>query len=257
MSLDERYIVKPIRKALQLLDVLAGESRPLTLSELAKRTALPKTTAFRYLYTLRASGMVIGAEDSEAYAISPRLASIARPAAAIETLKQLAMPEMQRLQARFNETVNLGIADGNDVVYVAMVGTTRSLRMEATMGARDPIHSTSLGKAMLALRPPAERLAGLPSRLARRTPRTLTGRAALALDLEQVAGRGFALDLEENELGAHCVAAAIPGSQPPAALSISGPAQRMPEAVLARLGGSLMQAAAIIAAKLAQERANG
>lgn len=249
MSLDARYVVKPVRKALQLLEALVGEGRPLTLSELAERTALPKTTAFRYLYTLRSAGFVVQADGNDAYTAGPRLAAMPAPAAAIEALRQAALPEMQRLQLRFNETVNLGVADGAEVVYVAMVGSTRSLRMEAAIGARDPMHSTSLGKAMLAARPASERLDGLPKRLLKRTPRTIASRAALAEDLEAAAAQGFALDLEENETGAHCVAAAIPLRGLAAALSISGPAQRLPVDLLPRIGTALTQAAAAIAAR--------
>jgi IclR family acetate operon transcriptional repressor len=249
MSLDARYVVKPVRKALQLLEALVGEGRPLTLSELAERTALPKTTAFRYLYTLRSAGFVVQAEGNDAYAAGPRLAATPAPAAAIEALRQAALPEMQRLQLRFNETVNLGVADGAEVIYVAMVGSTRSLRMEAAIGARDPIHSTSLGKAMLAARPAAERLDGLPKRLVKRTPRTITSRTTLAEALDAVAAQGFAVDLEENETGAHCVAAAIPLRGLAAALSVSGPAQRLPVDLLPRIGAALVQAVATIAAR--------
>lgn len=249
MSLDARYVVKPVRKALQLLEALVGEGRPLTLSELAERTALPKTTAYRYLYTLRSAGFVVQAEGNDAYAAGPRLAAAPAPAAAIEALRRAALPEMQRLQLRFNETVNLGVADGAEVIYVAMVGSTRSLRMEAAIGTRDPIHSTSLGKAILAARPAAERLDGLPKRLLKRTPRTIASRAALAEHLETVAVQGFALDLEENETGAHCVAAAIPLRCVAAAISVSGPAQRLPVDLLPRIGAVVVQAAAAIAAR--------
>ena len=81
MSLDARYVVKPVRKALQLLEALVGEGRPLTLSELAERTALPKTTAFRYLYTLRSAGFVVQADGNDAYTAGPRLAAMALQAA--------------------------------------------------------------------------------------------------------------------------------------------------------------------------------
>jgi IclR family acetate operon transcriptional repressor len=248
MSLDARYVVKPVRKALQLLDVLEAEGRALTLSEVAERAALPKTTAFRYLYTLRAAGLVAQPEGAEAYAVGHRLAVSPARDRAILGLKQAALPEMQKLQRRFNETVNLGIVEGGAVVYLAMVGSTRSLRMEAAVGARDPLHSTSLGKAILAARPPGHQADDLPPRLARRTAQTLTTRAALAGDLAATAQRGYALDLEENEVGAHCVAAAIPNSAPAAAISISGPVQRLPVETLPRLGAALVQAAAAIAA---------
>jgi IclR family acetate operon transcriptional repressor len=250
MSLDARYVVKPVRKALQLLDVLEAEGRALTLSEVAERAALPKTTAFRYLYTLRAAGLVTQQESDEAYAVGHRLKISPARDRAILALKQAALPEMQKLQRRFNETVNLGIAEAGAVVYLAMVGSTRSLRMEAAVGTRDPLHSTSLGKAILAARPDERRLDELPARLARRTPHTLASRAALAAELAATAARGYALDLEENELGAHCVAVPIPGSLPPAALSVSGPAQRLPVEALPRVGAALIQAAAAVAAAL-------
>lgn len=256
MSLDARYVVKPVRKALQLLDVLEAEGRALTLSEVAERAALPKTTAFRYLYTLRAAGLVSQDGGAEAYGVGHRLAVSPARDRAIMALKQAALPEMQRLQRRFNETVNLGIVEHGAVVYLAMVGSTRSLRMEAAVGTRDPLHSTSLGKAILAAREPDRQLADVPSRMARRTPHTLATRAGLLHDLQRTRTRGYALDLEENELGARCVAAVIMSSEPEAALSISGPVQRMPEELLPRLGSALIQAAATVAEQL-RDRAPG
>lgn len=251
MSLDARYVVKPVRKALQLLDVLEAEGRALTLSEVAERAALPKTTAFRYLYTLRAAGLVAQDDQAEAYAVGHRLKVSPARDRAILALKQAALPEMQRLQRRFNETVNLGIVENGAVVYLAMVGSTRSLRMEAAIGARDPLHSTSLGKAILAARARDHQFDDMPPRLSRRTPHTLLARATLADDLVRTAARGYALDIEENELGARCVAAHVPGSRPEAALSISGPVQRMPDDLLPRLGTALTQASAAIAEALA------
>ncbi len=250
MSLDARYVVKPVRKALQLLDELASAAAPLTLSELADRTGLPKTTAFRYLYTLRAARLVVDSEDGEAYAVGPRLAAAAAPDDGIARLKEAALPEMRRLQHRFNETVNLAVVERGAVVYVAMVGSTRSLRMEAAIGARDPLHSTSLGKAILAAREPADRLRGLPPRLPRRTAMTLTSRPALQEDLARAAERGFATDLQENELGAHCVAACIPSAELAAALSISGPVQRLPRDALDRCGLALIRAAIAIGTRM-------
>ena len=250
MTLDARYMVQPVRKALQLLDELEHAGQPLTLSELAERTGLPKTTAFRYLYTLRAARLVLNAGDGEAYAVGPRLAMSAAPDGMISRLKDVALPEMRKLQNRFDETVNLAIHDRGAIVYVAMVGSTRSLRMEASIGARDPLHSTSLGKAILAAREPARRLEGLPTRLGKRTPETLTSRDALQEDLVRTARRGFALDLQENELGANCVAAAVPSTFAEAAISISGPVQRLPTEKLDRCGQALVRAAAQIAARL-------
>ena len=245
MSLDGRYVVRPLRRALLLLDELIAEGRPMPLSELAERTALPKATTFRYLYTLAAAGFVIRL-GGQLYLPSPRIVPHPPTTSLVGRLKATARPAMQRLQRRFNETVNLGIRDGGDVVYVDMIGSTRSLRMEARIGTRDPLHATALGKAMLATLPATDRLAGLPARLAAATPNTLTGRRAFAAELARTAARGWALDLEENELGACCVAAgfSIADGALLAGISISGPKQRVGEEAMARMGAALARAVA-------------
>ena len=239
MSLDERYMVAPVRKALQVLDELAAADRPVTLSEIAARAALPKTTAYRYLYTLRAAGFVQLDEASDTYTIGARLALAAAQPLSAAALKKAAQPLMRRLQRRFNETVNLGIRSGSDVVYIDMVGSTRSLRMQATIGGSDPLHATAIGKAILSGLTSEAREAVLPRRLAAVTPHTLIDREALARNVEEARARGFATDLEENELGARCVAAPLPAlgdEAPAAAISISGPVQRISLDKLAAMG---------------------
>jgi DNA-binding IclR family transcriptional regulator len=230
MTLDSRYMVAPVRKALQVLDELAATDRPVTLSEIAARAALPKTTAYRYLYTLRAGGFVQMDAENDTYTIGSRVALAAAQTISSTVLKKAAQPLMRRLQRRFNETVNLGVRSGPDIIYLDMVGSTRSLRMQATIGNSDPIHATAIGKAILSGLSPEERDAALPRRLALVTPHTLIDRQELARNLEEARVRGYATDLEENELGARCVAVSIPaGPDGPsrAAISISGPVQRI------------------------------
>jgi IclR family transcriptional regulator, KDG regulon repressor len=140
---------------------------------------------------------------------------------------------------RINETVNLGVRSGADVTYIDMVGSTRSLRMQAAIGGSDPLHATAMGKAILSAMAPEAWDAVLPSRLCAVTPHTLTDRAALAGDLAEARARGFATDLEENELGARCVAVPLPSAHdglPMAAISISGPVQRISHENLAAIG---------------------
>lgn len=252
MTLDHRYMVAPVRKALQVLDELAASDRPMTLAELAARAALPKTTAYRYLYTLRAGGFVNLDAASDAYTIGGRLALSVAPSTSVAALKLSAQPLMRRLQRRFNETVNLGMLNGPDIVYVDMVGSTRSLRMQATIGSTDPAHATAIGKAILSRLPPAELDGALPRRLSAVTVNTITGQDALLRDLEQARRRGYATDLEENELGARCVAVAVPpqaGASCFAAVSVSGPAQRVTLDQLAAIGRVLSREVASLAAE--------
>lgn len=249
MSLDRRYIVAPVHKSMQLLDALVSSKAPMALSDLAAATALPKTTAFRYLYTLRASGFVRYDERTERYAIGPRVALAPPLPGYAERIKEIAQPAMLRLQRQFNETVNLGIRDGTDIVYIDMVGSSRLLHAEAKIGKRDPLHSTALGKAILLTLGQAEIDRAVPRRMEARTPHTITNRDHFLDDIARSAARRYALDLEENELGARCVAAAITepsGRGALAAISISGPCQLMSDDMLARMGRVLAGTASSI-----------
>ncbi|MCB2005055.1 MAG: IclR family transcriptional regulator [Rhodoferax sp.] len=239
MSLDRRYIVAPVHKSMQLLDALVSGKEPMALSDLAASTALPKTTAFRYLYTLRASGFVTYDERTERYAIGPRVAVASPLPGYAARIKEIAQPAMLRLQRQFNETVNLGIRDGTDIIYIDMVGSSRLLHAEAKIGKRDPLHSTALGKAILLTLGMSEIDRAVPRRMVARTPYTITDREHFLDDIARSAARKYALDLEENEVGARCVAAAITepsGRGAMAAISISGPCQLMSDDMLARMG---------------------
>lgn len=246
MTLDRRYVVAPVHKSMQLLDALAASRVPMTLSDLASCTALPKTTVFRYLYTLRASGFVAFDETTERYAIGPRVTLTRALPAQAERIREVAQPTLLRLQRQFNETVNLGIPDGGDIVYIDMVGSSRLLHAEATIGKRDPLYSTALGKAILLTLGEGELDRTVPKRIAARTPHTITNRDRFLDEIAHSARRNYALDLEENEVGARCVAAAIrvpdrPGAV--AAISISGPADLMTDETLARMGRELARTA--------------
>lgn len=250
MTLDRRYVVTPIQKSMQLLDALVAARGPMTLSDLAACTALPKTTAFRYLYTLRASGFVEFDEHSERYLIGPRVAVAPPLPVDAERIKALAQPTMLRLQRQFNETVNLGIRDGDDIVYIDMVGSTRLPHAEAKIGKRDPLHSTALGKAILQTMGPTEVERSVPRRMVARTPHTITNRDSFLDEIARSAERRYALDMEENELGARCVAAAIrpvEGGGAIAAISISGPCDVMSAETLDRMGRTLARSASSIA----------
>jgi IclR family acetate operon transcriptional repressor len=131
------------------------------------------------------------------------------------------------------------VRDGSDIVYIDMVGSTRLQHTEAMIGKRDPLYSTALGKAILLTLGSSELDRVVPRQMASRTPHTITNRDLFLDNIAQSALRHYALDLEENEIGARCVAAAIcsPRSGDAiAAISISGPSQLMTMETLDRMG---------------------
>lgn len=246
------YIVQPVYKALQVLRCLGDERRELALSEICYRVDLPKTTVFRYLQTLCACGFVSHDPNTDLYRIGLRVWELGQLVHEPLRIREVALPAMRDLRDRFNETVNLGVLDGIEVVYLEITESRRSLRMQAQLGGRDPIYSTALGKAVLALKPEDQWPAHLPAVLAPRTERTLTSLGRLRQDLAQVRERGFAFDDEENEEGARCIAAPIVNhaGQAMAAVSLASPAGRMPDRLLPKAAAAVKATAAAISERL-------
>lgn len=253
---DVRYVVGPVDRALRVLDCVAEEGREMTLTEVSTRLRLPKTTAFRYLTTLARHGLVAHDPRSDRYRPGARLWALGQAARRHSRLGALALPLMQEIRDRFNETVNLGELDGAEVVYREMVESRRSLRMQARPGSRDPAYATALGKAVLAFLPEERWQEHLPARLVARTPRTITTLPRLREDLREARRQGFARDRGENEEGSHCVGAPVLGPQeagdptPVAALSVSAPDSRMNARLERDIAEALRDAAARLRALL-------
>ncbi|GAA3214746.1 allantoin degradation transcriptional regulator AllR [Nonomuraea helvata] len=215
-----------MERALDVLEALAEHGGEAGLSEIAARTGLPYGTIHRLLRTLLARGYV-RQESDKRYALGGglvRLGGIAESMVGV-----WAQPYLTKMVELSGETANLAVLEGDFVVYVAQVPSPRRLRMFAEVGRRVLPHSTAVGKALLAGRPPAEAVAvfertGMP----RRTPNTITDMTAMLAELDLVRARGHAMDLGEEELGVHCLAVPVwDGDRVVAAMSVSGPAERI------------------------------
>ncbi len=223
------YLVQPIMKALKMLETIGEKGHDVTLTEVANGLRLPKTTAFRYLQTLAASGFLRHDPNHDRYSIGPRMRMFAQADKSLHRLRRVALPAMEALGQRFNETVNLAIASGLHVVYVEMIEANRPLRMQARIGERHPITATALGKAILAFLPTAERSAILNAPLLEMTTRTIRSAATLRQQLRDVARNGYAIEAGETEEGLGCIGAPIldEESYPLAAISLSAPERRL------------------------------
>ncbi len=220
----------------------------MALTEICHLVRLPKTTVFRYLCTLRECGFVVYDPETDLYWLGLRIFELGQAVSEQLQVRKFALPIMGELRDRFNETVNLGVLDGSNVVYVEMMESRRSLRMQAALGSRDPVYSTALGKALLAFMPEEEWSNHLPEKLMMRTANTLTSYSSLKQDLIRTRIRGFSLDREENEEGAHCIGAPIFDhlGQVIAALSMSAPARRLTGTMEEEVAEAVMQATATI-----------
>ena len=223
-----------LRKALGVLEALGAAGGAVSLAQLTRRVGLPKPTVYRIVRTLVDAGYATQEPGSRAYAPTASLARLGRSGAALE-LRRRALPLMERLHRKFNETVNLAVLEDTDVVYVHVVETTRPLRLMTRPDARDPFHSTSLGRAIAAFLPDLER-----SALLARAPR----RPALEATLRAVRRRGWAEDREENEPGVVCFGAPLlEEGRPVAALSVTLPLVRLSAAREKQIVTQLLRAA--------------
>lgn len=234
--------VRSVERVLDLLEHMADAGGQTSLSELAAGTGLPLPTIFRLMRTLVNRGYVRQA-PSRRYALGPALVPLGETANRL--LGAWARPKLTRLVETVGETANLAMLEGDAVVYVAQVPSRHSMRMFTEVGRRVSLHSTGVGKALLA-QLPADDVRALIDRtgLPALTSHTITEPAALWRELNLIRRQGYAVDHQEQELGVRCVAVPVPGSPIPAAISVSGPNGRLTAEAVPRIAAVLTAAAA-------------
>ena len=236
-----RYRVRAVERLVALLQVLAdSDGRAKTLGETAKRAAMPESSALRYLSALASAGIVEreGTGADGRYRLGLGLFSLAARALGSSDVRALALPYMQELLERYQETVNLAIFRQRRLVIIEVLEGLRSIRQGARVGEQDRLRSTALGKAVLAIHSDEEALAllvGEPTDTM--TLRAKKTDAAMLRELDAVRKRGYAIDDEESEVGLRCVGIAVPNGRGRAvALSISGPSHLFSLDVAAEAG---------------------
>jgi DNA-binding IclR family transcriptional regulator len=220
--------VKSADRTVELLELLSRTSEPLTLSEIQRELSYPKSSLFVLLRTLVARGWVETDRRGTGYSIGVRALLVGTSYLDRDPVIRAATRVLEELRAEVNETVHLARLDGADVVYLASRESAHQLRLTSRVGRRLPAHATSLGKALLAERRAEEVDAILPAELEPLTPRTLTDRGALLVDLAETKERGYAIERGENTTGLGCFAVALDYKHPAQeAISCSVPFARL------------------------------
>lgn len=232
-------------KALGIIEILASYSEAgISLIELSVSLHMPKSTIHRYLATLLELRL---AERSgvDRYRLGTKVIELAGSYLASSDLRKESETTLDDIAEKTGETVHLAVPSGAEVVYIAKVESKHTLRMYSHIGARLPMHCTALGKSILAFSGVElfqEVLSELPKP---HTPNTITSEQALMEELDLIRLQGFAIDNEENEVGICCVGAPIIDftGRAIAAMSISGPCDRMNRERCFLLGPMLREAA--------------
>ena len=224
--------VQSVHRALDLLEVVAARGGTLTIGEIASATGVPLPTAHRLLRTLVDRGYMRQTPDRR-YALGFRLLPLS--ASASSMVGAGAERVLGRLVDAIGETANLAMRDGDRVAYVAQVPGRHSMRMFTEVGRRVDPHCTAVGKALLAECGDDEVRAVLRrTGLTRHTAHTVTDPEDLLAQLAVVRRHGYAIDEGEQEVGVRCIAVAVPGATVQLAMSVSGPATRMTDELLAQ-----------------------
>lgn len=232
-------------RAIAILRILEDSSQPLSMTEIAGQAGLSQATTLRYLASLGSHGFVERDRDGT-YGLGIALFSLGQKSLRRKDLRVVARPFLEELHRTFNETVNLVVRSGDELVVIDAIEGTQALRQGSALGIINPWHASSLGKAILARLSRVE-VDGILSRLdfTRFTEKTLVSPSAVIAELPRISERRYAIDDEESAPGLRCVGAAIvdDGGRPISAISISGPATRIQSEALTAIAGAIVGAA--------------
>lgn len=225
-----------VEKTFLILEALAEFGRPAPLKELSERTGLPKSTLHRILQTVSELGYADQDRRNGHYYLTRQLAQLSQ-SNRYEPVMEAALPVMQQLHRRFDETVNLGVLEGSDIYYLHVLETTQPLRWIVAPGTKDHFHCTALGKAIVAFLPEEHQAKLIRSgRLEARTEHTITSKRQLREELARIRDRGIAHDAQENDRGVACFAfPLLRDGYPIASISLSVPTVRLDETLAARI----------------------
>jgi IclR family transcriptional regulator, acetate operon repressor len=222
-STPDRYFSRAIGNALRILELLKDSPTSLSLAEIARQVALPKSSVFRILHTLEIAAYVQRLEG-ERFSLSPGAGVPLNQV--VKRVVTASESWMKHLSQEFRETISVACLHENHIEVAAVIDSPQRVAMGNVVGDLIPPHASSLGKCIAAHQPDVRRARLLRSfGLVRFTAKTIVEEVVLCKEFDLVKTHGYALDLEESVLGGCCVSAPIFARtrEAVAAISISTP----------------------------------
>lgn len=232
------YPIRAVERVCDILDLLHEQEQGVALAEVARNAELPKSSAYRYLLALEGRRYV--QRDAESGLFRLGLAFRPQRSLQMELFIERAQAQLERLRDELNETVNIGVLDGGQVVHVAVVECAQMMRLAARIGDRSPIHATALGKVISAQLEPQRIMAilaaeGMPAL----TSRTITAPEDFLAEVKKVKAARYGVDDLEAQEDGRCVAVPLLGLPVAAGLSVSAPANRLPRNLVPEVARAL------------------
>jgi IclR family acetate operon transcriptional repressor len=242
-----------LERGLRVIEATAAIGGSATLSEIARKTALPRSTTHHLLRALVEFGYLVQDGDARPYRLAPKLFRLTGRTWTKEQLAEISMPFLDELSGRVGEGTSLAILRDGVVTVVAKRESEGPVRVVQEVGAERPIYCTAVGKALAAWLPERE-LDGIMGRTIfdRKTARTIITPAALRRELARIRATGFAIDNEEHMEGIRCIATSVRDHTGDvcASLCVVGPTSRLPQRRLAEIRKPLAAVAADLSARL-------
>src|SRR5258708_5189386 len=260
MPATETSPATAVERALNILEAAAQRREGLTNAEISRKLAIPKSSASYILRTLEKRSYLRREAERGRYRVGLEILSLGGDAQTNLDIDHVALPLMRSLVEKIRMTSHLAVLDQGEAVYIEKVEAPGFFKVNTWVGRRMFLHSTSVGKCLLAWLPKQEVEALVKQQgLKKRTPKTITTMTKLFADLERVKNESCALDEEENSLGARCLGAPVfdATGNVVAALGASGTLTQVDEASMPRIAEALKETARRISRQMQRSGAAG
>ncbi|HWR45413.1 IclR family transcriptional regulator [Sporomusa sp.] len=249
---SERYI-QSVFRSLKILEYVAEHRNLAGLTEISKGIGIHKSTAHGLIATLEKCGYMHQDPKTGKYSLGIKVFEMGQAYIANLDLREIALPYLKELSLTYQETAHLAILSAEDVVYIDKVDGSRSIGIRSQVGGRNPAYCTGVGKALLSGLDEFQIKKLYHGKVLRKyTRNTVADQAELLGQISQVREQGYALDIEEFELDLRCIAAPVKDSTGAviAAISLSGPSNRLLDTKMADIAINVVETARKISIRL-------
>jgi DNA-binding IclR family transcriptional regulator len=198
---------RSLERGLAVLEAVAAAGRPIALAEAARRVGLHRSTAHHMMQALVRVGYLVQDERSRGYELTSKLYELTGRLWSTDQLGEIARPYVEELTRLTGEGSSVATWGDGEVTIAVKQETDGPVRVVQDVAAHRPVYCTAVGKALAAWLPVATVDAALAGvKMERRTPKTITTRAAFHAELRRIRAAGYAIDDEEQFEGLRCIA---------------------------------------------------
>lgn len=244
--------MRNVLNTLRVLEEVAAH-QPAGVGELARGLEMPKSSVQRALQTLNEAGWIRPVSGQfTRWRVTTKALDVGRHASGDLGLRDAAVPVMEELRRRTEETIHLTVPEGNKAILIERLETSKPVRISMTLGHALPLHASANGKAILATGPRRVVDELIESGLPRYTDTTITDPAGLRAELDAIRDRGYATNQGEWRSDVGSVAASVLAGpdDPIASLSVNVPVGRLTETSQPLYGAAVREAAATLTDRL-------